>query len=160
MHIGSLGTPRRHAGTDTGPGVRRSARWSLIVLAVALLCGASGSSARASHPLSACGHLLEYAAPPGADPAAGLGSLRIALVNGELAFFFHLRDASNAPALIQPGATQIGAFVCVTGTHVESASPVRRDYVALHRLTLAVPTSLPSTSTAPPLGMGDVTPTP
>lgn len=120
----------------------------LIGIVAVVLTISPAFPAGAAHPVSGCGQLLEYSAAPGADPTSGLGRMRLATLAGELSFLFHHYSASNAAFTLQPGATTVGAFVCVSGTHVESASPVRSDYVALHRLVLAVPTSLPSTSTA------------
>lgn len=130
--------------------MRGTLRSALLTTTVVLLSiGGATSPSVASHTVSACGRVLDFARPVGTDATFGLGRLWLAVATGEQSYLFLYRDASNAPLLIEPGATQIGAFVCLSGTHVESASPVRSDYVALHRLVLAVPTSLPATSTAP-----------
>jgi len=130
--------------------MRGTLRSALIVTAVVLLSvGGAALPSVASHTVSACGRVLDFARPVGTDATSGLGRLRLAVATGEQSFLFLYRDASNAPLLIEPGATQIGAFVCMGGTHVESASSVRSDYVAIYRLVLAVPTSMPATSTAP-----------
>lgn len=161
-----LEAPHAAAASSTSPGTRHprrllpapaysanmrgTLRSALIVTAAVLLSmGGAALPSVASHTVSACGRVLDFAGPVGTDATSGLGRLRIAVATGEQSYLFLYRDASNAPLLIEPGATQIGAFVCMGGTHVESASSVRSDYVTIHRLVLAVPTSMPATSTAP-----------
>lgn len=118
-------------------------------LAAAALAGAFlWSPADGSHQVSACGRLLEFVAPPGADAAAGLGRMRLATASGELTFLFHHDNASKLPSTTEPGATLLWATVCFSGTHVVSASPVRADYISPYDLRVVPPGSLPTTSTA------------
>lgn len=125
----------------------QSGLWLLLVGAPAV--------AEAPHRVSACGRLLEYSPPPGDDPASGLGIVRIATASGEVTFLFHDKNAAGLPSRTGAGATQVSANVCFTGTHVQSASPLRPDYVSPYELVLASAASpsssqLPNTSTGPP----------
>lgn len=120
---------------------------TVLIAASVLFVAFPPAAVQAAHQVSACGRILEYAPPPGDDPPSGLGLIRLATATGEVQFFFHHRNAQNAPSTTEPGATEVGASVCFSGTHVESASPVRRDYISPYQLVLAAAASLPSTAT-------------
>lgn len=123
-------------------------RTTLIVATAIMLALNSTVGALAAHQVSSCGDLLEYSPPPGSDPTSGLGRIRIASASGEVTYFFHPTNASNAQSVVEPGATRVGERVCFTGTHIQSASPVRSDYVSPYRLTASPAGGLPSTSTS------------
>jgi hypothetical protein len=124
-----------------------------IALGLALL--PMGVRAEAAHEANVCGRLLEYVPEPSDDLAHGYAHVRLTTSSGDVGVLFHRINPSNAPSTIAPGATRIGATVCISGPYVHRVgfSP----YVSPYILSLAASaaptarpiTSLPSTGTAP-----------
>lgn len=118
----------------------------LVALSVAFATSSLGSAANADHEASICGRLDEYQPPPSDNLGHGYGHVRLTTASGATSVLFHHVNPSNTPSTTQPGSTQKGANICISGpyVHVVGSSP----YVSPYNLRLAGPKSLPSTSTA------------
>jgi len=120
-------------------------------LSAAFALAPLGSSADADHQASVCGRLLEYVHAPSDNLGHGYAHIRLTTASGDTSVLFHHINPSNMPSRIEPGATQPGANICISGpyVHIVGSSP----YVSPYDLRLAGVKSLPSTSTAPAQGL-------
>lgn len=117
----------------------------LLGLVVTFAVAPLGERADAAHSASVCGRLLEFVPAPSDDLAHGYAHVRLSTATGDTSVLFHHTNPSNTPSITEPGSTQQGANVCISGpyVHVVGSSP----YVSPYHLRLAPAGSLPSTST-------------
>ena len=122
--------------TRDGPRPSRSISLGVVIgLVLALTIALIPSRADAAPQELACGRLLEYQPPPSDNLDHGYGHVRLSTATGDRAVLFHHVNPSNTPSRTEPGATQMGADICISGPyeHIVGRSP----YVSPYDLRLA-----------------------